>query len=492
MFDLILTFSGDDGAVEIPVEGDRFSFGRGSDANQRFDDSGLSRLHATIYREDSRVWIVDENSSNGTFVNGEKVEAGGTPLYDGDTVRIGHHTNIKVEFRKVEEEAPASSAADEGQTVASAPEGEERSSMLLPAILLGVAILVIGASAIFVVLIMNGGSTEVTASDSTYDDPGLSDTLGEDDTNEDSNGDNTSGTPAPGQTGSDAGFPPTGPTPDPLGPIVPGPGGPTRIIPTGKTYQQMSESEKIQYIKGKAEIVSRVIGNSSGEAIPPAAAAKIKQFLDGYVSKIRSTRTNNCTMGGWQSSDMTSILLRAKSNAPFIIRAFNEKGIDPQVGLYLAMIESEHCECLQSPTGPLGMFQFTQATGRRYGLDVRSGASPSNPDQRCEKEPAAKAAAAYMKALTGRIGTGPLSIPLAIASYNSGEGGLGKNLRTALEANESQERSFWTLVANSDKLAEQFQRENIKYVPKFFAAAIIGENPRDFGIDLESLSLYTR
>ncbi|QQS39636.1 MAG: FHA domain-containing protein [Acidobacteriota bacterium] len=492
MFDLILTYSGDDGAVEIPVDGDRFSFGRGSDADQRFDDSGLSRLHATIYREDSRVWIVDENSSNGTFVNGEKVEAGGTPLYDGDTVRIGHHTNIKVEFRKVEEEAPAEPSADEGQTVASAPEAEERSSMLLPAILLGVAVLVIGASAIFVVLMMNGGSTEVAASDSTYDDPGLSDTLGEDDTNEASNGDNTSGTPAPGQSGTDPGLLPPGTTPDPLGPIISGPDGPPRIIPTGKTYQQMSESEKIQYIMGKAEIVSRVIGNSSGEAIPPAAAAKIKQFLDGYVSKIRSTRTNNCTMGGWQSSDMTSILLRARSNAPFIIRAFNEKGIDPQVGLYLAMIESEHCECLQSPTGPLGMFQFTQATGKRYGLEVRSGASPSNPDQRCEKEPAAKAAAAYMKALTGRIGTGPLSIPLAIASYNSGEGGLGKNLKTALEANESQERSFWTLVANSDKLAEQFQRENIKYVPKFFAAAIIGENPRDFGIDLESLSLYTR
>lgn len=492
MFDLILTYSGDDGAVEIPVEGDRFSFGRGSDADQRFEDTGLSRLHATVYREGPQVWIVDENSSNGTFVNGERVRAGGTPLSDGDVIRIGHYTNIKVEFRERPAEAPAEEAPA-GQTITSAAgAGEERSSLLLPAILIGAAVLLIGASAIFVVLMMNGGAkAEVTSSDYTYDDPSFSDRVDDGNSEGNSGTVNSSTDGGPGQTNPDPAASQPGYSSDPLGPPLTGPGGPQATAPSGKTYQQMSESEKIQYIKVKADVVSRVIGNSSGQSIPPEAAAAIKRFLDGYVSKIRSTRTNNCSTGGWQSSDMTSILLRAKSNAPFIIRAFNEKGIDPQVGLYLAMIESEHCECLQSPTGPLGMFQFTQATGKRYGLEVRAGASPSNPDERCEKEPAAKAAAAYMKALTGRIGTGPLSIPLAIASYNSGEGGLGKNLRTALEANQSQERSFWTLIANSEKLAEQFQRENIKYVPKFFAAAIIGENPRDFGIDLEPLSLYT-
>jgi hypothetical protein len=156
------------------------------------------------------------------------------------------------------------------------------------------------------------------------------------------------------------------------------------------------------------------------------------------------------------------------------------------------MIESEHCPCLQSYSGPLGLFQFTTATGRAHGLNTRSGASPANPDQRCEKEPAAKAAASYMKSLSARIGTGPLSIPLAIASYNSGEGGLGSNLKTALTANESQERSFWTLVINAEKLAVQFQRENIKYVPKFFAAAIIGENPKDFGMNILPLSTYAK
>ena len=43
-----------------------------------------------------------------------------------------------------------------------------------------------------------------------------------------------------------------------------------------------------------------------------------------------------------------------------------------------------------------------------------------------------------------------------------------------------------------EKLSKQFQMENIKYVPKFFAAAIIGENPQDFGLNLKPLSTYTK
>ncbi|REJ75597.1 MAG: FHA domain-containing protein [Acidobacteria bacterium] len=496
MFDLVLIYSGDEGAVEIPVEGGRFAFGRGSDADRRFEDSGLSRLHATVYREGDQVWIVDENSSNGTFVNGQRVEAGGTPLEDGDTIKIGNETNIRVEFRE-QADQPVIPAESESQTVSSGPAADEEGgpSLLPYALLLG-AILVIGGSVLAIGLMATaGGGSKVTASDRRSDEDPFADLISNDEDDKNENGTaGDRGDSNPGNTSSESTTTDTQPglPVGPIGPPISGPGGKTSGLPAGKTYQQLTPEEQIKYVEAKSEIVSKVIGNSSGVEIPSAATAKIKQFLDGYVSRIRRSKKDDCGMGTWPSSDMTSVLNRAKENAPFVIRAFNEKGIDPQVGLYLAMIESEHCACLQSPTGPLGMFQFTQATGRRYGLDVRAGASPSNPDERCIKEPAARAAAAYMKSLTGRIGTGPLSVPLAVASYNSGEGGLGKNLKIALESNQSQDRSFWTLVANSDKLAVQFQNENIKYVPKFFAAAIIGENPRDFGVDLEPLSLYTK
>lgn len=255
-----------------------------------------------------------------------------------------------------------------------------------------------------------------------------------------------------------------------------------------KTYGEMSDDEKRKFIENESVWIARMIGNRTGEAVTPEAVERIKSFVDAYSKRLRSARKDSCTPGGWITSDLQTVLERASKNAPFIVRSFNSEGLAPQMGLYLAMIESEHCVCLQSPTGPLGMFQFTKATAIGFGLDARPGASPANPDERCEPEPAAKAAAKYMKFLAGRYGTGPLSFPLAIASYNSGEGGLSSNLSTALQAAIGQERSFWTLVANQGKLSAQFQKENIKYVPKFFAAAIIGENPAVFGVNLPPLS----
>jgi hypothetical protein len=235
--------------------------------------------------------------------------------------------------------------------------------------------------------------------------------------------------------------------------------------------------------------MAQVIGNNSSDEVPAAALDKIKSFTEGYAKRIRTPKkTGACGF----ADNLQATYERASKNAPFIVRAFNEKGTDPRIGLYLAMIESEHCVCLQSPTGPLGMFQFTQATGRNHGLDTKPGASPSNPDERCEPEPSAKAAASYMKSLLGRYGTGPSSVPLAIGSYNSGEGGLSSNLVKALESNSGLPRDFWTLIANGEILSKQFQSENFKYVPKFFAAAIIGEYPQDFGLNLQPLSTYSK
>ena len=74
MLEVILTYPTDEGSREIALEDGKLSFGRGSEADYRFDDDGLSRLHATIHREGENVWIADENSTNGSFVNGEKVK----------------------------------------------------------------------------------------------------------------------------------------------------------------------------------------------------------------------------------------------------------------------------------------------------------------------------------------------------------------------------------------------------------------------------------
>ncbi|MBD3676705.1 MAG: GAF domain-containing protein [Planctomycetaceae bacterium] len=56
----------------------------------RLADTEVSRLHATLHQEEGRFMIVDENSSNGTLVNGKKISR--QILDDGDTLLIGRTT----------------------------------------------------------------------------------------------------------------------------------------------------------------------------------------------------------------------------------------------------------------------------------------------------------------------------------------------------------------------------------------------------------------
>jgi pSer/pThr/pTyr-binding forkhead associated (FHA) protein len=52
------------------VEGQRLRIGRGTDADLRFDDPGVSLAHAEIV-QDAEVWrLVDLGSVTGTYLNG--------------------------------------------------------------------------------------------------------------------------------------------------------------------------------------------------------------------------------------------------------------------------------------------------------------------------------------------------------------------------------------------------------------------------------------
>ena len=479
---VFLTYPTSEGSQEIRFDGEQLTFGRGSDADYRFEDDGLSRLHSTLYRDGERVWIVDENSTNGTFVNGEKVGASGTPLQNGDTIKIGHSTDLKIRFSESEISSSAIAGASQGSSVAAS--NSNKTSSFLPLVITACALLVITISAVFIGVKVFGGK-EAVKNDNGFDTPYRFE-------NENENENENKANPTPTRQTEKS------PEPAPVednSVLTDSPesnGDPAESnLPSGKRYSEMSDAERNRYIETKALKVARMIGNSESKTIPAAAVEKIKSFVNAYASRANVKPLGGCRFG----DNLQATYERASKNAPFIIKSFNRYGIDPQIGLYLAMIESEHCVCLQSPTGPLGMFQFTYATAKIHfkpSDGVIKSASPSNPDIRCQPAPSADAAGSYMKALTLRFGTGPLSVPLAIGSYNSGEGGLSTNLKNALEANETQERSFWTLVANADKLSKQFQLENVKYVPKFFAAAIVGENPRDFGLNLQPLSTYAR
>lgn len=100
-----------DSDKKIPLEGRKeFSFGRISDGQLILPDidltefdaysQGVSRLHASISIQGTMISISDLASSNGTRVNGQKIEKHiNYPLSNGDIVALG-----KLSFKIIIEE----------------------------------------------------------------------------------------------------------------------------------------------------------------------------------------------------------------------------------------------------------------------------------------------------------------------------------------------------------------------------------------------------
>ena len=75
---------------------DEVSIGRTSLADIELDDPGLSRVNTTFFRDEGDVLVVDENSSNGTFLNGEKLGREPRVVFDGDRIKMGGETEVRV------------------------------------------------------------------------------------------------------------------------------------------------------------------------------------------------------------------------------------------------------------------------------------------------------------------------------------------------------------------------------------------------------------
>lgn len=487
--EVVLTYPTPEGSEEIILEGSKLSLGRGSEADHRIADDGLSRLNSTIYREGSNIWIVDENSTNGTFVNGEAVGSSGTPLHNGDTIKIGNYTSLKVKIaeKQTSSFSAASTGSQQKTSTVSGSSGSSRNlAMLVPVIAISIALFFISTSAVFIAIkvfsneeppIVQNNTSDETPEDTPEDEEEKSPTptaTPKNDSGNTSNNSPANGEPAPTNS------PETSPQPNPT------------VNLSGKKYLELSDDEKTKYVEAKLRKIASIIGNRESDDIPPSAVARIKTDVNGYANRIKSTVSGRACSTNLHSTDgLQATYERASKYAGLISRAFMEKQLNGQVGIYVAMIESEHCPCVQSGTGPLGMFQFTYATAVTFfdkGSSIVKGSKPPTGDDRCNPEIAARGSAKYVKYLMDWFGSGPNSFPLAIASYNSGEGMLRQNLKKALDADPSMKRNFWTLIANADKLTQQFQDENFKYPPKFFAAAIVGENPQDFGLNIQPLS----
>lgn len=72
----------------IALEPLPFRIGRGGESHFIIYSRQVSKLHSEVFRSDGRLSIRDLGSTNGTFINGQRVDE--APLNDGDIVHIAH------------------------------------------------------------------------------------------------------------------------------------------------------------------------------------------------------------------------------------------------------------------------------------------------------------------------------------------------------------------------------------------------------------------
>src|ERR1700754_2905695 len=85
--------SGANAGQRVQITGSRFTVGREGAVNLVVPDTKVSRQHAYFQDlGDGRVALYDQNSSNGTFVNGQRIQSvtlsGGEQVQFGDTLFV--------------------------------------------------------------------------------------------------------------------------------------------------------------------------------------------------------------------------------------------------------------------------------------------------------------------------------------------------------------------------------------------------------------------
>lgn len=156
---------------------------------------------------------------------------------------------------------------------------------------------------------------------------------------------------------------------------------------------------------------------------------------------------------------MQAWLNRSKKYFPMMKKIFREEGVPTEL-VHLSMIESGLNPRARSWASAVGMWQFIQATGSVYGLEVNWWM-----DERRDPEKATRAAAQHLKDLYEVWG----DWYLAIANYNISPRGLNRAIRAG-----GGEEDYWSAY-------EYLPRETQGYIPGFIATTMIDMNAEAFG-----------
>jgi hypothetical protein len=250
---------------------------------------------------------------------------------------------------------------------------------------------------------------------------------------------------------------------------------PARAQQPNATYQQMTLAQRAAFVTEKAREISLKMSGNNYE-FTPAFEMEIQKAVDRYA---RRAGNNGGDAPG--KTELRIVFERGQTMAPSLIRTFKTRGVSPLIGLYIPLVESEYIN-IASPNsmGAIGMFQFLPQTGERYGL---------SPADLLDVDKSADAAARYIQDSLDSFKDDRMKEALALLAYNRGGKAVQQDL-AALVNDQNRACSICALTEQRDKLDKNFRSESVYYVPSFFAAAIIGENPGAFGLQTRPLSSF--
>ena len=493
--------------------GDRLvTAGRSSDNDIAFtEDSNVSRYHVEIEPRGAEYWLIDLNSSNGTTVNGEKL-TGERLLNDGDSIALGGSAEMefttgaaagtdasaaaesssgvpsKPKKKKNSKSKAEGSAASGGiETEAAAASGGTKNLLLIAGILCCVALLcVVGSAAAYYFSKASGckATAEITK-------PETGDTIASPTQIEVDAKDTGCVAKAvfllDGTEIAEADGEPYTATIDPKdhpdladgldhslqivlidqkGKQVPQP---KAVMLAFDTRAVAKPSPSVEIVAGNTNQQGQQQQSTQGSTTVTALETQqmatniVKQFHTGFSYNVSNKQMLQEIQKMIPQYVQEGYYDRAAQYRDVIaVQYVSEKRLDAALGFMLAMSRSKFNPAKQGDNE--GLWQMSSAFVTSNGYNGPCGTETlSDANQDC----AAKASAAYMNALVTNVFQGDELY--AVAAF-----GKSTEEATAWKATLPADRSdVWNVIKTAP------EREQLV---RFFAAAIVADNPQKFGL----------
>jgi len=217
-------------------------------------------------------------------------------------------------------------------------------------------------------------------------------------------------------------------------------------------YRLGVRSEEQDFVEAEIKALLKEFG-AEEYSISKEFTEQVRRFIAQYQERNRP--------------NMERALGRSRKELEAVRRQLEADNLPPDLA-YMVLVESAFIGGNTSSAGAAGLWQFTPGTAKAYGLKVGNGI-----DERLDVRKSTAAAGRYIRELILDFGSGS-SVMLALAAYNSGPGKVKRAIRTV--SDPIKQRDFWYLYRT-----KALPPETREYIPKTIGVIIIGRHPARFG-----------